>query len=84
MTSEINKGLRTLWKAEPLTFPDFQFVSYPDALQLILNLPKEYSKTAGFLDDNIEKPPKPAKSPNFFYTYLHRESGFRCSSEVVL
>ena len=63
MTSEINKGLKTLWKAEPLTFPDFQFVSYPDALQLVLNLPKKYSKTAGFLDDNIEKPPKPAKSP---------------------
>ena len=63
MSSDINKGLKTLWKAEPLKFHDFQFVSYPDALHLILHLPKKYSKTAGFLDDNIQKPPKPAKSP---------------------
>ena len=63
MSSDINKGLKTLWKAEPLKFHDFQFVSYPDALHLILHLPKKYFKTAMFLDDNIQKPPKPAKSP---------------------
>ena len=63
MSSDINKGLQTLWKAEPLKFHDFQLVSYSDALQLILHLPKKYSKTAGFLDDNIQKPSKPAKSP---------------------
>ena len=63
MAGEINKGLKTLWRGQPLTFDDFQFVPYPDALQLIANLPKKYSKTSGFLDENVTKPPKPAKSP---------------------
>ena len=63
MPGEINKGLKTLWRGQPLTFDDFQFVSYPDALQPIANLPKKYSKTSGFLDENVTKPPKPVKSP---------------------
>ena len=70
MSSDINKGLKTLWKAEPLKFHDFQFVSYPDALHLILHVPKKYSKTTGFLDDNRRPVPSLFNKETSLYSNL--------------
>ena len=44
MSEQIKKGLKKIWKAEPVTFPGFSYVKQVEVEKLLEKMPARFDK----------------------------------------
>ena len=54
MAKIFKKGLRKLWKQEPVTFSNFATVPSQELVNLVKKMPSKFDKKSDFLEENSQ------------------------------